>query len=125
MLGDIHSSSSVFTTKPKTLQEPKKHQDYRRRNSNRAIAGKKSNGCCRSTHDQQCYEERKLSSDEIADAPEYKSPRGPDGKPDSECRESFQEIRGRISFGVELRRDDCRETAEDVEVVPLDHRAGR
>src|SRR2546423_1634735 len=44
-------------------------------------------------------------------------------KADREGGESFQEARRRVVARKKLCRDDCREAAEDIEVVPFDHGA--
>src|SRR5207237_9264406 len=81
--------------------------------------------CRRPTHDQERDEKREFPPHEIADSPEYERPERTDRKTDGERRECFEKIRGWISGWIKLGGENRRETSKDVEVVPLDHRAGR
>src|SRR5689334_12276239 len=76
-------------------------------------------GC--TAHDQERHEKRILASHEIADASEEECAKRTDDKPDSKRREVSDQREGVITVGIEERRDCYCETAEDVEVVPLDH----
>jgi hypothetical protein len=75
------------------------------------------------THDHQCHQERVFPPHEVADAPEEQRAEGARGKPcgkRGQCREHGQRL---ITRREELGRQNEGEAAEDVEVVPLDHRA--
>jgi hypothetical protein len=123
MLRHVHGGAPVLTAERETLEQPEDHENYRRGNSDRLVARQKPNCRSRAAHDQQGGEERELSAGEIADASEDESSERPHREPDREGCQSLEKSSGGISAGKELRRNDRGETAEDVEVIPLDHRA--
>ena len=70
-------------------------------------------------------EKRVLAADQIADAAEEQRAERPHDEADGKRREIRDERERVVAAGIEQRRDDRGQAAEDVEVVPLDHRADR
>src|SRR3546814_1276258 len=66
-----------------------------------------------------------LAPDEIADAPEHERAERPDRKARRERRKREDEAGGFVDAREELRRNDRREQAVEVEIIPFEHRAER
>jgi len=79
----------------------------------------------RSAHDQKSHEEGELSSDHVTDSSEHQRAKRANGKADGESCQSLEEIGRLVSGRIELGGENCRQTSKDIEVVPLDHCAGR
>src|SRR5262249_41111092 len=57
------------------------------------------------------------------DAAKEESPKRADDEAYRECRQIRDQRERVVSRWIKQRRNNCGQTAEDVEVVPLDHRA--
>jgi hypothetical protein len=122
---DIDCSPTVFPAQCQALEQAEHNEDDRCRDPDGSVARQESNRRGSSAHDQQRGEEGELSSGNISDTAEYQRPERPDGESHRKGRQRLEEGRCRISPGKELGGDDRGETAEDVEIVPLDHRTDR
>ena len=124
MLGDVDRGAAVFAAEREALRHAQRDEQNRREHAERRVAGKQADRRRRSAHDQQREHEGVLASDEIADAAEHQRAERSHGEADGERRQPFQQRDGLVRLGVEHARDHRGETAKDVEVVPLDDRAG-
>jgi len=124
MLRNVDSSPSILAAECKSLRHSQQYEDYWCSNSNLRVIRKQSNRRSRAAHDQQRRQKREFSSDEIAEAAKEQRAQWTNGETNTERRERLEEIGGWISGGIKLRRENRRQTSENEEVVPLDHRAG-
>src|SRR4029077_8878437 len=70
-------------------------------------------------------DERVLAADQVANAPEKYRSKWPDQEAHSESRQVSNISKRIVSGWIELRRQNRRQTPENVEVIPFDHRAYR
>src|SRR5687767_389649 len=124
MLGDVDRRAAVLAAESEALRESKNHEDERSEDPYLLIRRQDADHERRATHDQQRDEERVLPADEISDAAEDDRAERTHGETSRKCAEGVKEAGGRVVLRKEESRHDCRETSENVEVVPLDHRAG-
>lgn len=123
MLGHVHSGAAILAPEGESLQESKNYEDDRSRDSDPIVAGKKPDRRRGSTHDEERRQKREFPAGEVANASKDERAEWTNREADRERREGLEKTRGRISAGKKLRRDNRGEAAEDVEVVPLYHRA--
>jgi hypothetical protein len=63
--------------------------------------------------------------DQVADPAEKQCAERPDDEPDRKRRQVSDQREHVVPGGIEERRNHARQASEDIEVVPLDHRADR
>src|SRR5260221_5815613 len=115
MLGDINRSAAVLAPEGKSLEQTKKHENYRSCQTDFRIARQKTDRRRRPAHYQERYQKSEFSTNEIADSAEHQRSERTHGEADRECRERFEKIRCWISRWIKLSRKNSRETSEDVE----------
>jgi len=125
MFGDISGGAAIFTAEREPLNEAQQHKQDRRRNPDRGIAGQHADEEGRGAHQAHGDQKGVLAPDEIADAPEDERTEWPYGKTRGKGRECENETGGFVDARKKLRRDDRREQAVEVEVIPFEHRAKR
>ena len=123
VLGDVHRRAAVLAAERQPLQHADEQQRNRRRDADGVIRRQESDGRRRAAHDEQRHQEGALAADEIADAAEEQRAERPHDEADGEGGEIRDEGQRVVAGGIEERRDDRGQAAEDIEVVPLDHRA--
>ena len=119
---DVHGRAAVLAAEREALQHANHEERDRRRDPDRPIGRQEADDRRRAAHDEERDEKRVLAADEIADPPEEQRPERPDDEPDRKRRQVRDERDRVVARRIEQRRDDRGQTAEDVEVVPLDHR---
>jgi hypothetical protein len=125
VLRDVDRRAAVLTAEGQALQYADGEQRDRSRDSDGLVGGQDADRGGRAAHDEEGDEEGVLATDEVSDPPEEDRAERPHDEADREGRQVRDEGEGVVAGRVELRRDDRRERAEDVEVVPLDHGPGR
>ena len=125
VLGDVYRGAAVFAAERQSLQDANHQQNDWRRNTDRRVRRQKTDQRRGATHDQQRDQERVLASHQIADAAKEKRAERAHHEADRESRQISDQRERVISLRIKQRRDDGRETSEDVEVVPLDHGTDR
>ena len=125
VLGDVHRRASVLSTKRKALEQTQDDEDDWCSQPDFRITWQESDGRRRAAHYQQGREKREFSSDEVADTAEHQRTERSNRKSDSESRQGLKEGSGWAATRKKLRRYDRGQASENIEVVPLDHRADR
>jgi len=115
----------AWITARESLQDAYHKKNDRCRDPDLRVGREKTDQRGRTAHDEQRDEERVLATDDVADTSEEQRSERPDDKPDRECREVSDISEGVVARRIKQRRDDAGKAAEDVEVVPLDHRPDR
>jgi hypothetical protein len=83
----------------------------------------KADSRCREAHQYERHEKGVFPSHQIADSPEEERPERPHHEADREGGEVCDQCQRIVARRIEERRDcDCQRT-EDVEIIPLYHRA--
>jgi hypothetical protein len=123
VLGDVHRRAAVLAAEGQALEEAEHEEDRRREDADRRIRRQHADEERRQAHDGERDEERVLASDQIADAPEDDGPERPHDEARGEQRPRLDQRPRRIPGREHQRGHDHGQTSEDVEVVPLDHRA--
>ncbi len=123
VFGNVDGCSAVLTAEREPLQDPDHEQHGRRSHANRGVGRQHADERGGRAHDDQRHEKRVFPPDQIAYPAEKQRPEGPDDEPDGKGREIRDQRQRVVAARIEQRRDHARQAAEDVEVVPLDHRA--
>src|SRR6185503_3736166 len=84
---DVNSSAAVLTTERETLKYANQQEDNRRSDSDRRVGWQETDRGGGAAHNDQRYEKRILSSDEIADASKEECSERTDYKSDREGRQ--------------------------------------
>ena len=122
MLGDIGRRTAVLTAEREALQHAQHDEDDGCRHTDGGVVRQQADEGGRHAHQHDGDEEGALTADEVAEPPEDERAEGPY---EEACREGEQredEAGGLVDPGEELLRDDDRQRAVEVEVVPLEHR---
>ena len=122
MLADIGGGTSVFASEGETLQKPQDNERDRRDHAGGGVAWQHAHERGGETHDHDGDQERVLAADQIPQAAEYERAEWPYGKPGGKGQQREDEASGLVNAGEELLRDDRRQRAVQVEVVPLKDR---
>ena len=125
MLGDVHRGTTIFAAERKPLEQSQYDQGDRGRDADPRVTRQESDRRRRAAHNQERRQKSELPPGEIADPAEHQRAEGTNREADGKRRQCFEKARRRIAAGEKLRRDDGGEAAEDIEVVPLDHRSHR
>src|SRR5499426_992300 len=123
MLGDIDRGAAILATNRQALQRSYGDQNNWREPPGGRVSGQQANPSGRPAHDAQRHQKCIFAADQIADPTEEKRAEGPDDKTDGEGRQVGEIGEGGVARRIEQRRDDCRERAEDKEVIGLDQRS--
>ncbi len=120
MLGDVHRGAAVLATERKSLQESQHDEQDRRRDADRRVRGQQAHERGRRAHDHDRDQEGVLAPDQVPEAPENERAERPHEKARCEGEQRKDETGRFIDAREELARDDRRERAVQVEVVPLE-----
>src|SRR5687768_17081696 len=123
VLGDINRRAAVFSAERETLQNANQNKQNRRENSDLAVSREKSDRRGRPAHQKKRHEKRVFPPDQIADASEKQRAERTHDKTDGKGDEIGDERESVISRRVKKRRDGCRQTPENIKVIPLDNRS--
>src|SRR5262249_4902118 len=123
VLGDVDRGAAILATDRQTLQQSQGDQDNWREPPGGRIGGQKANPSGPPAHDNQRHQKGIFAAHQIADPTEEQRAEGPDHEAYREGRQVGQVSEGVVARWVELQGQDGGETAEDKEVVPLDHRS--
>ena len=123
MLGDKDRCAAVLAAQRETLQ----HADQDK-NDGREPAGcfecrQEADGCGGEAHDGEGHDECDSAADEVAETPKEECAKRTHEEADRERGQVGDESERIVARRIELGREDGRERAEDIEVVPLDHGA--
>jgi hypothetical protein len=130
VLGNVCRSAAVLAAEGQSLEQSQQHQQHWRCPSDprptapAAEARQHADQECCAAHQEQRHHERVLAADPVSQVSEDHRPERPDDKPDRERRQGAEQCRGARALGKEHIRERHGQAAEDVEVVPLDQRAG-
>ena len=125
MLGDIGRGAPIFAAQRQALEQAKEHEDDRRGDPDRGVAGQQADQEGRQPHDAHCHEEGVLAPDQVADPPEQDRPERSHREARGEGGEREDETGRLVDAREELRGDDRGEQPVEVEIIPFEHGAER
>jgi hypothetical protein len=125
VLGHVDRGAAVLAAEREPLEDPDHQQRRRREHADRGVGRQHPDQRGRGAHDDQRHQERIFAADEVADAAEEQRTERPHDEADRERRQVGNQRERLVAARIEKRGDHARQAAEDVEVVPLDHRPDR
>ena len=125
MLGDIGRGAAIFATERQALQQSEQNEHDRRGDAHRRVARKQADAEGRQAHDRHRDEEGVLAADQVADPPEQDRAERADRETGREGGEREDEAGRLVDAREELRGDDRREQAVQVEIIPFEDGAER
>ena len=125
VLRDIGGGAAIFAAEGEALQEAHGDQDDRRRDADLVVAGKQADDEGRQAHDQDGDEEGVFAADEIAEPAEDQRAERADQEAGGEGEQREDVGRRLRELAEELRADDGREGAVEIEIIPFEDRAQR
>src|SRR6185437_2245049 len=120
MLGDVRDGAAVLSAEAEALDESEDEENEGGRDTDAGVARDDADQRRREAHAAQRDQKSVLAAHQIADPPENERTERPNQEPDGEDRDGREERCDRIALREELDRQDRRQAAEKVEVVPLD-----
>ena len=122
MFRHIHRRAAVLTAEREALRQPQHDEDDGRRHADGGVVRQQADERGRHAHQHDGDEEGALAADQVPQSPEDERAERPDEEARGEGEQREDEARGLVDPGEELLRDDDRQRAVEVEVVPLEHR---
>src|SRR5258708_143039 len=123
VLRNVHRCATVLSAERQALQNSDAQQRDWCEPSRGLVCWQQSDDCCRSTHDRQGHKECILAPDQVADSSKEEGTKRPHDESYSERRKVGDVGKRLVSSGIEYRGQYRGETSENIEVIPLDHRA--
>ena len=124
MLGDIDSRPAVLAAGRQTLEHAQNDERYGRRDADGVVAGQQPDEERRRTHQHDGDDERVLAADDVAEPAEDDGAEWAHDEAGGEGEQREDALLCLAVGGKELRADDLRERAVEIEVVPLEDGAG-
>ena len=125
MLGDVDDGAAKLAADREPLEDPKHHEQQRRRDADCRASRQHADQERREAHDRERDQERVLAADAVADPAEHERPERAHDEADREGREREDEGRRRVNAREEMGGEIARERAIEEEVVPLEERPER
>src|SRR5205085_11799494 len=120
VLGDVGDRAAILAAETQPLDQTKTEEDEGRGEPDRRVGrNEPDEGRCHS-HTSERDDEGVLAADLVTEPTEHERAEWADEEADGKDRDRAQECRDRMTLLEELDRENRREAAEDVEVVPLD-----
>src|SRR5262245_15483006 len=120
VLGHVRDRAAVLATQAEALDQTEDEQDDRGGQPDHLIGRHEADERSREPHAAQRDEKGVLAADLVTEPAEEERPQRPDQEADRENRYRAQEGRDGVTLLEELDGENRRQTAEDIEVVPLD-----
>src|SRR5438105_8713386 len=125
MLGHIDCRPAILAPECQPLKNSDKQKNNRSRDPDGRVRRQKTDQGGGSAHDKQRHQKSIFASDQITYAAKEEGAERTNHEPHCKRGEISDQRERVVALWIEERRDDGRETAENVEVIPLDHRANR
>ena len=125
VLGDVDRRAAVFTTEREALRQTQTDQDDRRDDAGRGIGRQQADEEGADAHQRHGDEEGVFAADDVAEPTEKQRAERAHRETGGEGEQREDEGCRRIDAGEELRRQNGRQRAVDIKVVPLEYGAER